>query len=92
MHDPPSPAQYPLDISKVTTVKPGDLGPYGTSELVPGVFVPDPRQSYRPESPWGTPQQPIDVRDVIHVAPGQLAPSNYVEYLPGWWCPRYHQP
>ncbi|AGB26782.1 hypothetical protein Mycsm_06656 (plasmid) [Mycobacterium sp. JS623] len=82
MHNPPPPVRYPLDIAKITTVKPGDLGPPGTSELVPGVFVPDPGIAISPSL------QPIDVRDVIHVAPGKLAPSNYVEYLPGWCCPR----
>jgi hypothetical protein len=87
MSGPPA-AKFPLDMSTITKLSPGEVGPYGTTELAPGIFTADPRQTYSPDPRWSAPRLPVDVRDVIRVPDGGLAPPNYIEYLPGWWAPR----
>lgn len=75
-----------LDLNDIMRKKPGELGPYGYMELVPGsgVWVPDPGSpNYRPS----TPQAPLDLNDIKQLRPGALGPSGYMELVPnsGTW-------
>jgi hypothetical protein len=68
-------------------MQPPSASAWGTSELAPGYFAPDPRAVWDVQPPWGPPKQPIDIRDIIHVPAGEKAPWAYKEYLAGWFAP-----
>lgn len=81
-------ATLPLDANDLVHVKPGQLGPANTKEILPGWFTPIPLQG----ETFSPPQQPVDIRDIIQVPKGTLAPYNYFEYLPGWFAPKTIDP
>lgn len=82
------PAKLPLDVEDLVQVKPGQLGPAHTKEILPGWFTPVPL----PGETFSPPKQPVDIRDIIQVPKGTLAPYNYFEYLPGWFAPKTIDP
>jgi len=84
----PPPAQLPLDAQDLVHVRPGQLGPPQTRELIPGWFTPVPVEGQT----LSPPKQPVDIRDIIQVPKGSLAPYNYFEYLPGWFAPKTIDP
>lgn len=81
-------ANLPLDADDLVHVRPGQLGPPHTRELIPGWFTPVPIEG----ETFSSPTQPVDIRDIIQVPKGTLAPYNYFEYLPGWFAPKTIDP
>jgi uncharacterized protein YukE len=71
-----------VDLDDIVYKKPGELGPYGYTELVPnsGVWIPDPNGPMAPTEP---PKYPVDLADVVQVGPNELAPYGYTELIPG---------
>lgn len=87
------PQKYWLDLSKIVQKAPGELGPNGYKELVPGsgTWYPDPNiDSLHPgQFPSGPAKAPVDLNDIKQLAPGALGPFGYEELIPdsGTWVP-----
>jgi hypothetical protein len=89
---PAAPPKYPLDLSAIQRLAPGQPGPYGYMELVPGsgVWVPDPSvNGLHPGAVGPTAQAPLDLGSIVRLAPGALGPPGYTELVPhsGVWVP-----
>ena len=65
---------------------PGQLAPYGTKSVGPGLYYPD------PGLPIGSvpdaAKHPLDVADMVTTAPKGLGPNGYEQLSPGRWAPR----
>ena len=91
LHPPPLP-KFPLDLSAIKRLPPGQPGPYGYTELVPGsgVWAPDPSvNGLHPGSVGPTAKAPLDLGRIERLAPGALGPPGYMELVPhsGLWVP-----
>jgi len=77
--------RYWLDLDKVIHVSPGQLAPYGTKQIGPGLYYPDPGLPV-----GGAPsaaKHPLDVADMVTTAPKGLGPNGYEQLSPGRWAP-----
>jgi hypothetical protein len=77
--------RYWLDLDKVIRVGPGQQAPYGTTQIGPGLYYPDP--GFPGAGPPGAAKHPLDVADVVTTAPGGLGPNGYEQISPGQWVP-----
>jgi hypothetical protein len=69
-------------MNDIVQVAPGKLGPYGTTELAPGIFAPTPNTLF-PEPRWSPPQAGELVLGTWMMSRMSTAPWGYTEYLPG---------
>lgn len=87
------PQKYWLDLSKIVQKAPGELGPWGYKELVPGsgTWYPDPAvETLHPgQFPSGPAKAPVDLNDIKQFTPDALGPYGYEELIPGsgTWVP-----
>ena len=80
--------RYWIDLDKVIHVGEAQRAPYGTVQIGPGLYYPDPGSSLQP--PGGAPsvaKHPLDVADLVTIAPKALGPNGYQQLAPGWWSP-----
>ena len=88
------PQKYWLDLSKIVQKTPGELGPWGYKELVPGsgTWYPDPAvETLHPgQFPSGPAKAPVDLNDIKRLTPDSLGPFGYEELIPGsgTWVPQ----
>ena len=84
--------KFPLDLTAIQRLAPGQPGPYGYMELVPGsgVWVPDPSvNELHPGTVGPSAKAPLDLGSIVRLAPGALGPPGYLELVPhsGVWVP-----
>lgn len=77
--------RYWLDLDKVIHVGPGQLAPYGTKQIGPGLYYPDPGLPVGGVP--GAAKHPLDVADMVTTAPKGLGPNGYEQLSPGRWAP-----
>ncbi len=77
--------RYWLDLDKVIHVSPGGLAPYGTKQIGPGLYYPDPGLPVG--SAPSAAKHPLDVADMVTTAPKGLGPNGYEQLSPGRWAP-----
>jgi len=79
--------RYWLDVTKIIRVPEGELAPYGTKQIGPGLFYPYDDGRYNVMPPPPPAKYPLDVNDIGQVAPGELRPSGTKELIPGYYAP-----
>jgi hypothetical protein len=74
-----------IDVTRIIAVQPGQMPPYGTKQIGPGLWYPvDDEGSLAgpPAAKW-----PLDRTTFIRVAPGQPVPYGTTELAPGVFAP-----
>lgn len=79
--------RYWIDVTKIVHVPEGQLAPYGTKQIGPGLWYPSNDQSYFVTPPPPPAQYPLDMNDIVHVGPGKLGPYGTTELAPGIFAP-----
>ena len=77
--------RYWIDVTRIIAVPPGQMAPYGTKQIGPGLWYPvDDGQSMSgpPPAKW-----PLDMSTLTRVAPGQTGPYGTTELVPGVFAP-----
>lgn len=79
--------RYWIDVTKIVHVPEGQLAPFGTKQIGPGLYYPSNDQTYfatpaPPAAKW-----PLDMNHIVQVAPGQLGPYGTTELAPGIFAP-----
>lgn len=88
--DDPPPGKDPrywIDVTKIIHVPNGQLAPFGTKQIGPGLYYPYNDQQYNATPPPPPAKYPLDMNDIIQVPQGQLAPSGSKELSPGFFSP-----
>jgi hypothetical protein len=77
--------RYWIDVTKIIHVPDGQLAPYGTTQIGPGLYYPTgtPYQSTPPPPPA---QFPVDASTIMYYPPGgPLPPYGTTELAPGYY-------
>jgi hypothetical protein len=77
--------RYWIDLDRIIHVPPGQVAPYGTIPIGPGLYYPDPTvpsASVPPEA-----HHPLDIADITHPGVGTLGPHGYQQLAPNVWAP-----
>jgi hypothetical protein len=69
--------RYWIDVTKIIHVPEGQLAPYGTVQIGPGLYYPDPGSGFTYQPPPLPAKYPLDIGDIVTRAPGQLGPSGH---------------
>jgi hypothetical protein len=69
--------RYWIDVTKIIHVPDGQLAPYGTVQIGPGLYYPDPSSGFTYQPPPPPAKYPLDIGDIVTRAPGQLGPSGH---------------
>jgi uncharacterized protein YukE len=69
--------RYWIDVTKIVHVPAGQLAPYGTVQIGPGLYYPDPSSGFTYQPPPTPAKYPLDIGDIVTTAPGQLGPSGH---------------
>jgi hypothetical protein len=70
--------RYWIDVTKIIHVPDGQLAPYGTVQIGPGLYYPDPSSGFTYAPPPPPAKYPLRIGDIVSTAPGQLGPSGHV--------------
>ena len=70
--------RYWLDVTKIIHVPEGQLAPYGTIQIGPGLRYPSPDSQFTYQAPPPAAKYPLDISDIVTTAPGQLGPNGHV--------------
>jgi hypothetical protein len=80
-----------FDLADLDYVSPGQLGPYGTKELLPGWFIPDPEVNVLHPGMVNdrNVRAPLYASDIRVTQPGELGPYGYMQLgdNTGVWVP-----
>jgi hypothetical protein len=83
--------RYWIDVTKIIHVPDGQLAPYGTVQIGPGLYYPDPSSGFTYQPPPPPAKYPLDIGDIVSTAPGQLGPSGHelIAQTPqgSYWAP-----
>jgi hypothetical protein len=83
--------RYWIDVTKIIHVPDGQLAPYGTVQIGPGLYYPDPSSGFTYQPPPPPAKYPLDIGDIVKTAPGQLGPSGHelIAQTPqgSYWAP-----
>jgi hypothetical protein len=83
--------RYWIDVTKIVHVPDGQLAPYGTVQIGPGLYYPEPGSSFSYQPPPPPAKYPLDIGDIVSRAPGQLGPSGHelIAQTPqgSYWAP-----
>jgi hypothetical protein len=74
--------RYWIDVTKIIHVPEGQLAPFGTRQIGPGLCYPYNDQQYNVTPPPPPAKYPLDMNDIIQVPKGQLAPWGTKELSP----------
>jgi hypothetical protein len=69
--------RYWIDVTKIIHVPDGQLAPYGTVQIGPGLYYPDPSSGFTYAPPPPLAKYPLDIGDIVMTPPGQLGPSGH---------------
>jgi hypothetical protein len=85
--------RYWIDVTKIIHVPEGQLAPYGTTQIGPGLFYPT-GNPYAASDPPPAAKYPLDASDILYYPPGgpQLPPYGTAELSPGYYTPSPGQP
>ena len=88
-NDPPhgKDPRYWIDVTKIIHVPEGQLAPYGTKQIGPGLWYPSNDSSYNVTPPPAPVKYPLDMADIAHPGPGGLGPFGSKELAPGYFAP-----
>jgi PPE family len=70
--------RYWIDVTKIIHVPDGQLAPYGTVQIAPGRYYPDPSSGFTYQPPPPAAKYPLGIGAIVSTAPGQLGPSGHV--------------
>jgi hypothetical protein len=70
--------RYWIDVTKIIHVPDGQLAPYGTVQIGPGLYYPAPGSGFTYQPPPPPAKYPLGIGDIVSTAPGQLGPSGHV--------------
>ncbi|KMO67027.1 hypothetical protein [Mycolicibacterium chlorophenolicum] len=79
--------RYWIDVTKIIHVPEGQLAPFGTRQIGPGLYYPYNDQQYNVTPPPPPAKYPLDMNDILQVPKGQLAPWGTKELSPGFFSP-----
>lgn len=79
--------RYWIDVTKVIHVPEGQLAPYGTKQIGPGLWYPSNDSTYNVTPPPDPVKYPLDMADIAHPGPGGLGPFGSKELAPGYFAP-----
>lgn len=79
--------RYWIDVTKIIHVPEGQLAPYGSKQIGPGLWYPSNDQTYFVTPPPPPAKYPLDMNDIVQVGPGKLGPYGSTELAPGIFAP-----
>lgn len=79
--------RYWIDVTKIIHVPEGELAPWGTRQIGPGLYYPFDDQQYNVTPPPPAAKYPLDMNDIVRTAPRDLGPYNSTELAPGIFTP-----
>jgi hypothetical protein len=83
--------RYWIDVTKIIHVPDDQLAPYGTVQIGPGLYYPDPSSGFTYQPPPPPAKYPLDIGDIVTTAPGQLDPGGHelITQTPqgSYWAP-----
>ncbi|MBB3753660.1 hypothetical protein FHT44_006182 [Mycolicibacterium sp. BK634] len=77
--------RYWIDLDRIIHVPPGQVAPYGTIPIGPGLYYPDPNVPTASAPPEA--KHPLDIADITHPGAGALGPHGYQRLAPNVWAP-----
>lgn len=77
--------RYWIDLDRIIQVPPGQVAPYGTIPIGPGLYYPDPNFPSASAPPQA--KHPLDIADITHPGAGALGPHGYQQLAPNVWAP-----
>jgi hypothetical protein len=83
--------RYWIDVTKIIHVPDGQLAPFGTVQIGPGLYYPDPSSRFNYQPPPSPAKYLLGIGDIVSTAPGQLGPSGHelIAQTPqgSYWAP-----